>query len=106
VPDDVAVEVPAVVNRKGIQPIRVDPLPNKVLFECIMPDWLRMEQNLEAFLTGDPTMLLWGALHRHQTRSYDQAVEMLEDVLSMPGHEELADHYDFPPEGLEVFDRD
>ena len=106
VPDDVAVEVPAVVNRKGIQPIRVDPLPNKVLFECIMPDWLRMEQNLEAFLTGDPTMLLWGALHRHQTRSYDQAVEMLEDVLSMPGHEELADHYDFPPESLEVFDRD
>ena len=33
VPDDVVVEVPALVNQKGIQPIRVDPLPEKIMYE-------------------------------------------------------------------------
>lgn len=31
---------------------------------------------------------------------------MLEDVLSMPGHEEVADYCDFSPKSLEVFDHD
>ena len=97
IPDDVAVEVPAIVNAKGIQPLRVDPLPPKVLLQHILPDWLRMEQNLEAFKTGDRSMLLWGILDRHQTRTYDQAVSVLEDLLDMDGHEEMAAHYRFPP---------
>jgi alpha-galactosidase len=97
IPDDVAVEVPAIVNGKGIQPIRVEPLPRKVLLEHILPDWLRMEQNLEAFKTGDRSMLLWGVLDRHQTRTYDQAVAVLQDLLSMEGHEEMEVHYQFPP---------
>ena len=75
IPDDVAVEVPAIVNIKGIQPIRVDPLPNKVMLEQIYPDWLDMERTLEAFHTGDKSIQLWSVLESHQTRSYDQAVE-------------------------------
>ena len=40
IPDDVAVEVPAIVNQKGIQPLRVEPLPPKIMLECIYPDWV------------------------------------------------------------------
>jgi alpha-galactosidase len=95
VPDDVVVEVPAVINQKGIQPLHVGALPPKILLESILPEWLDMERDLLAFKTGDRSMLLWNVLESHQTRSYDQGVAVLEDLLSMEGHEELAEHYRF-----------
>jgi alpha-galactosidase len=96
VPDDVVVEVPALVNKKGIQPIRVDPLPEKIMYEQILPEWLDMERELLAFHTGDRTMLLWNVLESHQTQSYDQAVGVLEELLAMSGHEEMNEHYQYP----------
>ncbi len=96
VPGDVVVEVPAVVNRKGIQPLHVRALPPKIMLEQIMPEWLEMERELLAFKTGDRSMLLFNVLESHQTRSYDQAVAVLDDLLAMEGHEELAEHYRFP----------
>ncbi len=102
IPDDVVVEVPAVVNKKGIQPLRVPPLPTKVMLECIYPDWLQMERTLEALLSGDMSMMLFGILESHQTRSYDQAVEMLDALLHIEPSEPMAhvedinDHYRWP----------
>lgn len=95
VPDDVVVEVPAIVNKKGIQPLRVHPLPKKIMLEQILPEWLEMERDLLSFHTGDRSMLLFNVLEAGQTRSYDQAVAVLEDVLSMPGNEEKAAHYQY-----------
>jgi alpha-galactosidase/6-phospho-beta-glucosidase family protein len=66
------------------------------MLEQILPEWLDMERDLVAFKTGDRSMMLWNVLHSHQTRSYDQAVAVLEDLLAMDGHEEMADHYRFP----------
>ena len=101
-PDDVAVEVPAIVNKKGIQPIRVEPLPRKVLLEQIYPDWLEMERMLEAIKTGDMSMMLFGILQSHQTRSYDQAVNTLQALVDIEPNEPMAyiedihDHYKWP----------
>ena len=101
-PDDVAVEVPAIVNKKGIQPLRVEPLPRKVLLEQIYPDWLDMERTLEALKTGDMSMLLYGILENHPTRSYDQAVETLQALVDIEPNEPMAyiedihDHYKWP----------
>jgi alpha-galactosidase len=102
IPDDVAVEVPAIVNKKGIQPLRVYPLPRKIMLECIYPDWLQMERTLEALKSGDKSMLLYGILDSHQTRSYDQATEVLEALLAMEPNEPMAyvedinKHYKWP----------
>ncbi len=102
IPDNVAVEVPAIVNKKGIQPLRVQPLPHKIMLECIYPDWLRMERTLEALKQGDKSMLLYGILDNHQTRSYDQAMEVLEALLSiesnapMANMEDINEHYKWP----------
>jgi len=102
VPDDVAVEVPALVNAKGIQPLRVPPLPRKIMLECILPDWLHMERTLEALLTGDKSMMLFGILDSHQTRSYDQALEALETLFDLEPNEPMAyiqdvhEHYAWP----------
>lgn len=102
IPDDVAVEVPAIVNRMGIQPVRVDPLPKKLMLECIYPDWLHMEQTLEALLSGDKSMLLYGVLGSHQTRSFDQAMEVMQALIDIEPNEPMAyiedihDHYSWP----------
>jgi alpha-galactosidase len=101
-PDDVAVEVPAIVNVKGIQPLRVDPLPQKVMLERIYPVWLSMERTLEALLSGDMSMLLYGILESHGTRTYDQAVEVLQALIDIEPNEPMAyledihDHYRWP----------
>jgi alpha-galactosidase len=101
-PDDVAVEVPALVNRKGIQPLCVGSLPPKVMLERIYPVWLDMERTLEALLSGDKSMLLWSVLEYHQTHNYDQAVEVLEALMHMEPNEPMAyvedinEHYDWP----------
>ena len=97
IPDDVVVEVPALIDQKGIQPLRVGALPPKIMLECVLPEWLKMERDLLAFKTGDRSMMFWNVLDSHQTRSYDQAQAVLDDLLAMAGHEELADHYKFPP---------
>ena len=45
--------------------------------------WLRMEmeRGLYAFQTGDKSSLLWATLQAPQTRTYDQAVALLEDIM-------------------------
>ena len=93
VAEDVAVEVQAWIDRTGVHPLRMTPLPQKILLEQIEPKVAAMERGLEAYLTGDKTMLLYNILANHQTRSYDQAAAVLEDLLAMPGHEEAAAHY-------------
>jgi len=101
-PDDVAVEVPAVVNQLGIQPLRMPPLPRKLLLECIYPDWLEMEHTLEALRSGDQSMLLYGVLQSHQTRTYDQAVQVTQALIDIEPNEPMAyiedihDHYHWP----------
>jgi alpha-galactosidase len=102
VADDVVVEVPAVINKKGIQPLHVGALPRKIMLEQILPKVLSMERGIEAFRTGDKSMLLYNILESHQTRSYKQAAAVLEDMLAVPANRELADHYRFPwPAGHE-----
>jgi alpha-galactosidase len=96
IPDDVVVEVPAIIDQKGIQPLHVGALPPKIMLEHILPEWLDVERELEAFKTGDRSMLLWNVLDSHQTRSYDQAVAVLEDLMAMDDHQEMAEYYRFP----------
>ena len=96
IPGDVVVEVPAVVDRRGIQPLHVGALPPKVMLEHVLPDWLDMERELEAFRTGDRSMLLWRVLESHQTRSYDQALAVLEDLLSAEGNQEMDAYFKWP----------
>lgn len=95
IPDDVVVEVPALIDKRGIQPLRVGQLDPKIMYEHILPEWLQMERYLLAYESGDRTQLVWNALHADQTRSYDQAIAMFEDVMNMPGHEEVNEFFKF-----------
>lgn len=95
-PNDVVVEVPAVVNEKGIKPIPAGRLPKKIMLEQILPRWLAMEHVLETYKSGDRNMLLWNVLQHHQTRSYEDAEVLLEDLLSLSDSAEAAAHFKWP----------
>ena len=72
------------------------------MLERILPVWLQMEQTLEALLSGDKSMLLWGVLEGHGTRTYEQAVEVMDAILDMEPTEPMAhvedvhEHYAYP----------
>lgn len=93
IPDDVVVEVPAIVNIKGITPMRVDPLPTKIMLGHVLPEWLEMERDLYTFKTGDRSMLLYDVLQNHQTCSYDQAVDLLNATLEMEFHQDYTEYF-------------
>lgn len=92
-PDDVVVEGQAVVDATGVHPLIPSPLSRKIELEQILPRWLEMERNLEAYRSGDVSMLLWSALNNHQSRTYDQAVAAMQELLAMPEHKKLRDHF-------------
>ena len=96
VADDVVVEVPAWIDDAGIHPLRATPLPRKIMLEQILPRVLEMERELEAYKTGDRSMLLYNVLMSPQTTSYEQAVAVLNDLLALDGLRELAEHYAGP----------
>jgi len=49
-----------------------------------------------SFKTGNRSMVLWDALNSHRTHSYDQAVDVLDDMLAMDGSREMAEQSKFP----------
>jgi alpha-galactosidase/6-phospho-beta-glucosidase family protein len=93
IPNDVAAEFRAIIDATGVHPLKPTPLPRKIMLEQIFPFWLDMERTLEAYKSGDRSMLPWNILQSHQTQSYEQAVEVLEAILNDPGHAALAARY-------------
>ena len=93
IPDDVVAEFQAIIDASGVHPIKPSPLPRKIMLEQVLPYWLDMERTLEAYQNGDRAMLLWNVLQSHQTRSYEQAVDLLQGVLDSPGNEELRERF-------------
>jgi alpha-galactosidase len=92
-PDDVVAEFQAIIDATGVHPIKPSQLPRKIMLEDILPTWLAMEQELETYRSGDRSMLLFSALNSSQTRSYEQAVGVLQDYLSLPDHAAQREHY-------------
>jgi alpha-galactosidase len=93
IPDDVVAEFQALIDATGVHPIKPAPLPKKIMFEQVLPYWLDMERTLEAYKSGDRSMLLWNVLQSHQTRSYEQAVDLLQAILTDPEHAEVAERF-------------
>jgi alpha-galactosidase len=92
-PDDVVAEFRVLIDAAGVHPIKPRRLPRKIVLEQLLPFWLDMERTLEAYTSGDRSMLLWNILQSHQTRSYEQAVDVLNALLDDPEHASLARRY-------------
>lgn len=88
IPDDVAVDIPALVSAAGIQGLRLDPLPRRIMTH-VNEKIIRMERNLDAFESRDKNALLELLLAHHETRNIDQARGMLEELLTLPIYADL-----------------
>ena len=90
IPDDVVVEVPAIVNKTGIQGIRGGKLPKNLLLQVLWPRMHEMERELELSLSSDKRLFLRMLLDDNRTRSLEQAKAALEEILSLPFNREMA----------------
>ncbi|MGY4687945.1 alpha-glucosidase AglA [Petrotoga sp. DB-2] len=94
IPDDVAVEIPVYADKDGIHRYKIDPpLPERIKKMYLYPRILRMEWALEAFLTGDKKVLEEFLIRDPRTKSYDQVVKVIDEILALPGNEEMRKHY-------------
>ena len=93
IPNDVVVEIPAIVNRKGVQRIHTGDLPKRLMLHVLIPRMVRMEWALEAFLEGGQDLLLEWLLNDPRTESLEQAEVAITDILGLPFNKEMAEHY-------------
>ncbi len=83
-PEDIAVEVPALVDSDGIHPEEIDPpLPDRIVKWYLLPRIMRMEWALEAFLKKDPSLIVEILLRDPRTRSYEQAVSVVKEIFTV-----------------------
>jgi alpha-galactosidase len=97
IPENVVVEVPAVINQSGVHIKPVTQLPPKILFNHVLTEWLDMERDIYAFKTGDKAMLLWQLLDAHQTKDYDLADTLLDELISQADVHEVEEFEKFKP---------
>ncbi len=93
IPDDVLVEIPAVASGGGIRGCMIGNMPPRIMHNVLVPRWVRMENILEAYLTGDRRPLLLSLLDDPRTRSYEQARGLIDILFDQPWNEEAAKHY-------------
>lgn len=91
--DDVVVEVPAVTSARGVQGVSVGSLPSKLMNNVVLPRVLKMENILDAFLRGDRKTLVLTLMDDPRTKSYDQAVRLIDTLLNQSWNAEAAAHY-------------
>jgi len=93
IPEDFSVEVPVLINGRGIQKINIQGLPKPVLSYILRDRVAPVEVELEAYENGSRERLLDLVMMDPWTRSEEQACNLLRDILALPGFEELRRHY-------------
>ena len=92
-PNDVAVEVSVRADAKGIHLETPDQLPKALSKMALLPRLARLEMAMEAFLSGDHSILLEILYRDPRTRSDAQAEEVLQEILDLPFNEEMRGYY-------------
>ncbi len=92
-PDDVAVEIPAKVDGKGVHRMRIEKLPRRIINYVLRPRMMRMEWALEAFLEGGRDTLFEWLIMDPRNKSTDQVNQVIDAILRMPGNKEMAKHF-------------
>lgn len=94
IPEDVAVEVPVLVDQKGIHPEELNPDLNKRIIKYYLyPRMIRMEMALEAFLSGDIKLLEEFLLRDRRTTSYEQVKKVLKEIMDLSENKNMKKHY-------------
>ncbi|MBO3800487.1 MAG: alpha-glucosidase/alpha-galactosidase [Candidatus Brockarchaeota archaeon] len=93
-PDDIVMELPVWVDKDGLHRENIEPdLTERIKKFYLWPRILKMEWNLEAFISRDRRVLEEILIRDPRTKSYEQVVGVLSEILSLPFNEEIRKHY-------------
>jgi alpha-galactosidase len=93
VPEDLAVEVPALVSGRGVMGIQTNPLPKGVLAYLLRDYAAPVDLELAAFEQHSLKLLLELVMQDPWTRSRQQAQAALDEILALPFNEEMRSYY-------------
>ncbi|MGC9201860.1 MAG: hypothetical protein ACP5HX_04290 [Thermoproteota archaeon] len=93
IPQNFEVEIPALVSKRGIQGIETEGLPKPLTIYANRDRVAPVEVELEAYESKNRELLVELLMMDPWTRSRELAVNFLEDILSLPYHEEMRKHY-------------
>ncbi len=94
IPENVVVEVPVIVDEKGIKPDFTGyEFDSRIFNMYILPRMMRMEWAIEAFITGNRNILEEVLIRDIRTRSVKQAKEVIDEILALPFNKEMKAHY-------------
>lgn len=95
IPEDVAVEVPLIVDQKGIHTEEINPpIPRRIMSMYLTPRMLRMEWALDAFISGDKRVLQEILVRDPRSKSFLQVKKVIDEILSLPFNKEMKKHYE------------
>jgi alpha-galactosidase len=92
-PGNISVEIPTLVSARGIEGVRTNPLPPAVLARIHRDRIAPVEVELAAYTHGSRDLLLELVMMDPWTRTLQQANVLLEEILNLPYHTEMKDHY-------------
>ena len=93
VPRNCSVEIPTLCSKRGIQGIKTDGLPEALTAHILRDRIAPVEVELEAYETGSKKLLEQLILMDPYTRSIEQARGLLDDILALPFHADMRQHY-------------
>ena len=93
VPENFQVELPTLVSGRGVQGMRTVPLPAAVRAHILRDRVAPVELELDAFIRGSREMLAELVLTDRWSVSEAQVGSFIDEILSLPYHAELREHY-------------
>ncbi len=94
IPDDVVVEIPAIVDKEGIHPEKIDPpLTPMVIRAYLYPRMTRMELAVRAYMERNIDYIKEILYRDPRTKSDEQVESVLGEILALPENERMRKHY-------------
>jgi len=93
IPQEFAVEVPALVSGRGIQGVQTNPLPALVQSYLFRDRLAPVTIELEAYETGSRALLIELVAMDPWTKSMEQAEQVVDEILALPYHKDMRIHY-------------
>ncbi len=94
IPDDVVVEIPAIVDKNGIHPEEISPpLTDEVVRMYLYPRMTRMELAVRGFMERKFEYIKEILYRDPRTKSDDQVENTLQEIINLPENVGLKKHY-------------
>jgi len=93
IPDDIFVEIPVICNATGIHNVYMGSLPLRLMNNVILPRLIAAQNIIQAYENHDREQLVLWLCNDARTRSYEQARDLINRLLSQPWNKAEDGHY-------------